>query len=99
MGYTDYSIGFMTAVETAVDAIGKIRDTSTSHGRANVVEVMGRGCGDIALYSGLSGGAESIIVPEVDFDIDEVCKRVIQGRNRGQATSYNSHSRRCRRCL
>ncbi|NMB26801.1 MAG: 6-phosphofructokinase [Tissierellia bacterium] len=84
MGYTDYSIGFMTAVETAVDAIGKIRDTSTSHGRANVVEVMGRGCGDIALYSGLSGGAESIIVPEVDFDMDEVCRRVIQGRNRGK---------------
>ena len=84
MGYTDYSIGFMTAVETAVDAIGKIRDTSASHGRANVVEVMGRGCGDIALYSGLSGGAESIIVPEVEFDIDEVCRRVIQGRNRGK---------------
>ena len=84
MGYTDYSIGFMTAVETAVDAIGKIRDTSTSHGRANVVEVMGRRCGDIALYSGLSGGAESIIVPEVDFNMDEVCRRVIQGRNRGK---------------
>ncbi len=84
MGYTDYSIGFMTAVETAVDAIGKIRDTSASHGRANVVEVMGRGCGDIALYSGLSGGAESIIVPEVEFDIDEVCRKVIQGRNRGK---------------
>ncbi len=82
-GYTDYTIGFMTAVETAVDAIGKIRDTSTSHGRANIVEVMGRGCGDIALYSGIAGGAESIIVPEVDFDIDEVCKRVIQGKNRG----------------
>ncbi|MCF6461770.1 6-phosphofructokinase [Clostridium sp. Cult3] len=84
MGYTDYTIGFMTAVETAVDAIGKIRDTSTSHGRANIVEVMGRGCGDIALYSGIAGGAESIIVPEVEFDIDEVCKRVIQGRNRGK---------------
>lgn len=84
MGYTDYTIGFMTAVETAVDAIGKIRDTSASHGRANIVEVMGRGCGDIALYSGIAGGAESIIVPEVEFDIDEVCKRVIQGKNRGK---------------
>lgn len=84
MGYTDYTIGFMTAVETVVDAMGKIRDTSTSHGRANIVEVMGRNCGDIALYSGLAGGAESIIVPEVDFDMDEVCKRVIQGRNRGK---------------
>lgn len=84
MGYTDYTIGFYTAVETVVDAIGKIRDTSTSHGRANIVEVMGRSCGDIALYSGLAGGAESIIVPEIDFDIDEVCRRVIQGRNRGK---------------
>jgi 6-phosphofructokinase 1 len=84
MGYTDYTIGFFTAVETVVDAISKIRDTSTSHGRANIVEVMGRKCGDIALYSGLAGGAESIIVPEVEFDIDDVCKKIIQGRNRGK---------------
>lgn len=83
-GYTDYTIGFYTAVETAVDAISKIRDTSTSHGRANVIEVMGRHCGDIALYSGLAGGAESIIVPEIEFDIDEVCKKAIQGKNRGK---------------
>lgn len=84
MGYTDYTIGFFTAVETVVDAISKIRDTSTSHGRANIVEVMGRECGDIALYSGLAGGAESIIVPEVEFDIDEVCRKIIKGRNRGK---------------
>ncbi|HSH35793.1 6-phosphofructokinase [Schnuerera sp.] len=84
MGYTDYTIGFFTAVETVVDAISKIRDTSTSHGRANIVEVMGRECGDIALYSGLAGGAESIIVPEVEFDMDKVCKKIIQGRNRGK---------------
>ena len=84
LNYTDYSIGFFTAVETVVDAIGKLRDTSSSHGRANVVEVMGRHCGDIALYSGLAGGAESIIVPEVEFDIDEVCRKVMQGRNRGK---------------
>ena len=84
MGYTDYTIGFFTAVETVVDAISKIRDTSTSHGRANIVEVMGRKCGDIALYSGLAGGAESIIVPEVEFDMDKVCKKIIQGRNRGK---------------
>ncbi|NLJ77950.1 MAG: 6-phosphofructokinase [Tissierellia bacterium] len=84
MGYTDYSIGFMTAIETVVDAISKIRDTSTSHGRANIVEVMGRDCGDIALYSGLAGGAESIIVRETDIGVDEVCKKIIQGRNRGK---------------
>lgn len=83
-GYSDYTIGFFTAVETVVEAISKIRDTSTSHGRANVIEVMGRDCGDIALYAGLAGGAESIIIPEVDFDIDEVCKRALQGKNRGK---------------
>jgi len=83
-GYSDYTIGFYTAVETAVDAISKIRDTSTSHGRANVIEVMGRHCGDIALYAGLAGGAESIIVPEVEFDIDEVCKKALSGKNRGK---------------
>lgn len=83
-GYSDFTIGFFTAVETVVDAISKIRDTSTSHGRANVIEVMGRDCGDIALYAGLAGGAESIIIPEVDFNIDEVCKRAIQGKNRGK---------------
>lgn len=84
MGYTDYTIGFFTAVETVIDAISKLRDTSTSHGRANVVEVMGRKCGDIALHAGLAGGAESIIVPEMKLDLDEVCRRVIQGRNRGK---------------
>ncbi|NLC03583.1 MAG: 6-phosphofructokinase [Tissierellia bacterium] len=84
LNYTDYSIGFFTAVETVVEAIGKLRDTSSSHGRANVVEVMGRNCGDIALYAGLAGGAESIIVPEVEFNIDEVCRKVMQGRNRGK---------------
>lgn len=83
-GFSDFTIGFFTAVETVVDAISKIRDTSTSHGRANVIEVMGRHCGDIALYAGLAGGAESIIVPEVDFNIDEVCKKAIQGKNRGK---------------
>lgn len=83
-GYSDFTIGFYTAVETVVDAISKIRDTSTSHGRANVIEVMGRNCGDIALYAGLAGGAESIIVPEQEFDIDEVAKRALQGKNRGK---------------
>ena len=83
-GYSDFTIGFYTAVETVVDAISKIRDTSTSHGRANVIEVMGRNCGDIALYAGLAGGAESIIIPEVGLDIDEVAKRALQGKNRGK---------------
>lgn len=83
--YTDYTIGFISAVDTAVDAIGHIRDTSTSHGRSVVVEVMGRNCGDIALYAGLAGGAESILVPEVDYDIELVCQKLLAGKHRGKA--------------
>lgn len=84
LGYTDYTIGFITAVETVTEAISKIRDTSSSHGRANIIEVMGRRCGDIALFAGLAGGAESIIVPEVPFDMDEVNKKVLKGKHRGK---------------
>jgi len=67
-----------------IDALNKIRDTVTSHERINIIEVMGRHAGDIALYSGLAGGAENIIVPEVKYDIDEICKNLIQGKNRGK---------------
>lgn len=84
MGYTDFTIGFFTAIETVIDAIGKLRDTSSSHGRAIVIEVMGRHCGDLALYSGLAGGAESIIVPEHQFSIDEIVEKVTHGRKRGK---------------
>jgi len=84
LAYTDYTIGFLTAVETVVEAISKIRDTSSSHGRANIIEVMGRNCGDIALYAGLAGGAESIIVPEMKFDLDIICEKALMGRNRGK---------------
>lgn len=87
LGYTDYTIGFDTAVNTVVNAIGNLRDTSSSHGRANIVEVMGRHCGDIALYAGLAGGAENIIIPEVNFNMDEICKKLISGRNRGKLHS------------
>jgi len=85
--YTDYTIGFDTTVNTVVDAIGKVRDTSASHGRANIIEVMGRHCGDIALYAGLAGGAESIVIPEVGMDIDKICKKLIKGKNRGKLHS------------
>ena len=81
---TEYTIGFDTAVNTVIDALNKIRDTVTSHERINIIEVMGRHAGDIALYSGLAGGAENIIVPEVKYDIDEICKNLIQGKNRGK---------------
>lgn len=84
MGFTDWTIGFDTAVETCVDAISKLRDTSSSHGRGNVVEVMGRHCGDIALYAGIAGGAESILVPEVDVDMNQVIDRVKRGKARGK---------------
>lgn len=84
MGYTDYTIGFHTAVETVIEAISKLRDTSSSHGRANILEVMGRKCGDIALYAGLTGGAESILVPEVEYNLDEVCENILKNKRRGK---------------
>ncbi len=87
LAYTDYTIGFDTAINTVSEAISKIRDTSSSHGRVNIVEVMGRRCGDIALYCGLAGGAESIVVPEIPFDIDEICRKIIKGKNRGKLHS------------
>lgn len=87
LAYTDYTIGFDTAINTVLDAISKIRDTSTSHGRANIVEVMGRHCGDIALYTGLAGGAENVILPEEEFEMDEICRKLIQGKSRGKLHS------------
>lgn len=73
---TDYTIGFDTAVNTIVESVNKIRDTATSHERTFVVEVMGRNCGDLALCSGLAGGAEVILIPEVEPNYEEVCRRV-----------------------
>ncbi len=87
LGYTDFSIGFDTVVNTVVDLMGNIRDTSESHGGVNIVEVMGRDCGDIALYSGLAGGAETIIVPEKNYHIEEVCEKIMKGRSRGKRHS------------
>lgn len=84
LSYTDYTIGFDTALNTVLDAINKLRDTSTSHERVSIVEVMGRECGDIALYSGLAGGAESIIIPEKKFEFNELCKTIIEGKVRGK---------------
>lgn len=84
LGYTDYTIGFLTAVETAVSAISKLRDTSESHGRAIVLQVMGRNCGDIALYSGIAGGAESIVIPEVELDTDAIINKIKNGKKRGK---------------
>ncbi|MFO7153631.1 MAG: 6-phosphofructokinase [Caldicoprobacter oshimai] len=83
---TDFTIGFDTAVNTVLDALNKIRDTVTSHERVNIIEVMGRNAGDIALYAGLAGGAEDIIVPEIPFNVDNVCRILIEGKNRGKVS-------------
>lgn len=87
LAYTDYTIGFDTAVTTVLEAISKIRDTSSSHERTTVVEVMGRHCGDIALYAGLAGGAEAVLVPEIEANLNEVCQRIVIGANRGKQHS------------
>ncbi len=79
LAYTDYTIGFDTAVNTVLDAITKIRDTSSSHDRSTVIEVMGRHCGDIALYSGIAGGAEVVLLPEVEMPLEEVVEKVKEG--------------------
>jgi 6-phosphofructokinase 1 len=84
---TDFTIGFDTALNTVIDAIDKIRDTATSHDRTFVIEVMGRNAGDIALWSGLAGGAETILIPEADYDINEIVARLEKGRERGKKHS------------
>ena len=87
LGYTESTIGFDTAVNTVLDAITRIRDTSSSHERTTVVEVMGRHCGDIALYAGIAGGAEAVLLPEVDRDVNSVCRKIIEGCNQGKQHS------------
>lgn len=84
---TDYTIGFDTALNTVIDSIDKIRDTATSHDRSFIIEVMGRDAGDLALWAGLAGGAETILVPEDPFDIDDIAMRLKRGRNRGKKHS------------
>lgn len=84
---TDYTIGFDTAINTAIDAIDKIRDTATSHERTFVIEVMGRNAGDIAVISGLAGGAESILIPEAPYDMDQIIDKLERGVERGKRHS------------
>ncbi|OXM16907.1 6-phosphofructokinase [Paenibacillus herberti] len=87
IAFTDFTIGFDTAVSIVVDAINKLRDTMTSHERSSIVEVMGRHCGDIALYAGLASGAETILVPEVPYDLDEVSRRMQDNFKHGKRHS------------
>lgn len=84
---TEFTIGFDTAINTVVDAIDKIRDTATSHERTFVIEVMGRDSGDIALWSGLAGGAETILIPEEDYNFDDIVTRLTKGQKRGKKHS------------
>ncbi len=85
--YTDQTIGFDTAVNTVVAAADRIRDTATAHERTFVIEVMGRSRGFIAVHAGLAVGAESIVVPELPVDLDDVCTRVERGHARGKRHS------------
>jgi 6-phosphofructokinase 1 len=87
IGGTELSLGFDTAVNTALDAINKIRDTAISHERVYVVEVMGRNAGFIALYAGLAGAADAILIPEVEPDLDEVVFRVKNATAKGRGHS------------
>lgn len=82
--FTDYSIGFDTCVNTIVDAINRLRDTATSHERIFVVEVMGRKSGFIALEAGVASGAESILLPEIAFDIAAICDKIRRGYRAGK---------------
>ncbi|GGD16818.1 MULTISPECIES: 6-phosphofructokinase [Pontibacillus] len=84
---TDFTIGFDTALNTVIEAIDKIRDTATSHERTYVIEVMGRDAGDIALWAGLADGAESIIIPEVDDNFEDIVERLKRGHERGKKHS------------
>ncbi|MDQ0298583.1 6-phosphofructokinase 1 [Salibacterium salarium] len=84
---TDYTIGFDTALNTVINAIDKIRDTATSHERTYVIEVMGRNAGDLALWSGLADGAETILIPEEDHNMEDIISRLKRGHERGKKHS------------
>ncbi|MFJ7971068.1 6-phosphofructokinase [Psychrobacillus sp. NPDC096389] len=84
---TDYTLGFDTALNTVIDSIDKIRDTATSHDRTFIVEVMGRDAGDLALWAGLAGGAETIIIPEIQMNMEDVVERLKSGTSRGKKHS------------
>ncbi|OCA92957.1 6-phosphofructokinase [Bacillus wudalianchiensis] len=84
---TEFTIGFDTALNTIIDAIDKIRDTASSHERTFIVEVMGRNAGDLALWAGLAGGAETILIPEEPLDMESIKVRLQKGLERGKRHS------------
>src|SRR5579885_1984288 len=84
---TDYSIGFDTAINTAIEAIDRVRDTAYSHERVFVIEVMGRRNGFIALEAGLAGGAESVLIPEIPYSLLDMCNALKTAAERGKKSS------------
>ena len=89
---TDYTIGFFTALSTVVEAIDRLRDTSSSHQRISVVEVMGRYCGDLTLAAAIAGGCEFVVVPEVEFcRILDACSSVCHLTGRYPKTPGENH--------
>ena len=84
---TEFTIGFDTALNTVIEAIDKISDTASSHERTFIIEVMGRDAGDLALWAGLAGGAETILIPEEKFDLDDIVERLASGTGRGKKHS------------
>lgn len=84
---TDFTFGFQTAVQIATDAIDRLHTTAESHNRVIVVEVMGRHAGWIAVYSGIAGGADVILVPERPFDIEDICKHLRHRQQSGRTFS------------
>ncbi|MBE5781327.1 MAG: 6-phosphofructokinase [Clostridiales bacterium] len=87
LAYTDFTIGFDTAVNGVIEEMNKVNDTMVSHDRIGVVEVMGRNCGDIALYSAMAAGANFLMIPEAPFDLDQICAELVKRRLKGQFSS------------
>ncbi|OFL46245.1 MULTISPECIES: 6-phosphofructokinase [Nosocomiicoccus] len=85
--FTESSIGFDSALNTVVEAVDRIRDTATSHERTFIIEVMGRDSGMLALYSGIASGAESVLIPEVPYNINDVATKIKRGIERGKTHS------------
>ncbi|RXK34341.1 6-phosphofructokinase [Arsenophonus endosymbiont of Bemisia tabaci Asia II 3] len=81
---TDYTIGYFTALDTIVEAIDRLRDTSTSHKRISIVEIMGRHCGDLTLSAAIAGGCEFVVLPEIPFDTEELLTEIKSGLARGK---------------
>ncbi|MGV8293988.1 6-phosphofructokinase, partial [Pseudomonas aeruginosa] len=81
---TDYTIGYFTALETVVEAIDRLRDTSSSHQRISIVEVMGRYCGDLTLAAAIAGGCEFIVLPEIEFNREDLVCEIKAGIAKGK---------------